>query len=196
MFGSLHFRVYLYWNIDYATILLFCTTDPIGLWPIQGTDWNSAGTKTWINSFYIFHILSVLRCLGIPARVITNYNSAHDNTGNLKTDILFNADGSPDRRNTRDSIWYRIMITMFLWAWFGKGFSARHLFSWNPPMCLNSTSVGSALATLPLSAGTTTAGTRWWLSVLICRPGCKDGRWLTPRLRRPVTVRQTDERAD
>lgn len=46
-----------------------------------------------------------LRCLGIPARVITNYNSAHDNTGNLKTDILFNADGSPDRRNTRDSIW-------------------------------------------------------------------------------------------
>uniref|UniRef100_A0A669AZQ6 protein-glutamine gamma-glutamyltransferase n=1 Tax=Oreochromis niloticus TaxID=8128 RepID=A0A669AZQ6_ORENI len=46
-----------------------------------------------------------LRCLGIPARVITNYNSAHDNTGNLKTDLLFNADGTPDRRNTRDSIW-------------------------------------------------------------------------------------------
>uniref|UniRef100_A0A3Q0T0R5 protein-glutamine gamma-glutamyltransferase n=1 Tax=Amphilophus citrinellus TaxID=61819 RepID=A0A3Q0T0R5_AMPCI len=46
-----------------------------------------------------------LRCLGIPARVITNYNSAHDNTGNLKTDLIFNADGTPDRRNTRDSIW-------------------------------------------------------------------------------------------
>lgn len=61
-----------------------------------------------------FHILAVLRCLGIPARVITNYNSAHDNTGNLKTDLLFNADGTPDRRNTRDSIWYRVIITIFL----------------------------------------------------------------------------------
>ncbi|XP_024859220.1 coagulation factor XIII A chain-like [Kryptolebias marmoratus] len=46
-----------------------------------------------------------MRCLGIPARVITNFNSAHDNTGNLKTELIFMADGSPDRRRTRDSIW-------------------------------------------------------------------------------------------
>ncbi|XP_070709475.1 coagulation factor XIII A chain-like [Pempheris klunzingeri] len=46
-----------------------------------------------------------LRCLGIPARVITNFNSAHDNTGNLKTELIFKPDGTPDRRNTRDSIW-------------------------------------------------------------------------------------------
>uniref|UniRef100_A0A671WSF6 Transglutaminase-like domain-containing protein n=1 Tax=Sparus aurata TaxID=8175 RepID=A0A671WSF6_SPAAU len=46
-----------------------------------------------------------LRCLGIPSRVITNFNSAHDNTGNLKTELIFKADGTPDRRNTRDSIW-------------------------------------------------------------------------------------------
>ncbi|CAN9506060.1 unnamed protein product [Ophioblennius macclurei] len=46
-----------------------------------------------------------LRCFGIPSRVITNFCSAHDNTGNLKTDLIFNTDGTPDRRNTRDSIW-------------------------------------------------------------------------------------------
>uniref|UniRef100_A0A3B4UUT8 protein-glutamine gamma-glutamyltransferase n=1 Tax=Seriola dumerili TaxID=41447 RepID=A0A3B4UUT8_SERDU len=46
-----------------------------------------------------------LRCLGIPARVITNFSSAHDNTGNLKTDLIFKPDGTPDKRHTRDSIW-------------------------------------------------------------------------------------------
>ncbi|KAI9513928.1 hypothetical protein NQZ68_038330 [Dissostichus eleginoides] len=46
-----------------------------------------------------------LRALGIPSRVVTNFNSAHDNTGNLKTDLIFKEDGSPDERNTRDSIW-------------------------------------------------------------------------------------------
>ncbi|XP_073686810.1 coagulation factor XIII A chain-like [Garra rufa] len=46
-----------------------------------------------------------LRCLGIPARVITNFCSAHDNTGNLKTDIVLDEDGKVDRSRTRDSIW-------------------------------------------------------------------------------------------
>lgn len=46
---------------------------------------------------------TVLRCLGVPARVITNFCSAHDNTGNLKTDLIFSPDGTPDHRNTRDS---------------------------------------------------------------------------------------------
>uniref|UniRef100_A0A8C6UPQ3 protein-glutamine gamma-glutamyltransferase n=1 Tax=Neogobius melanostomus TaxID=47308 RepID=A0A8C6UPQ3_9GOBI len=46
-----------------------------------------------------------LRCLGIPARVVTNYFSAHDNNGNLKTDIILDETGRIDRGRTKDSIW-------------------------------------------------------------------------------------------
>ncbi|KAG7495537.1 coagulation factor XIII A chain [Solea senegalensis] len=46
-----------------------------------------------------------LRCLGIPARVVTNYYSAHDNDGNLKTDIILDENGRIDRNRTKDSIW-------------------------------------------------------------------------------------------
>ncbi|XP_038588315.1 coagulation factor XIII A chain [Micropterus salmoides] len=46
-----------------------------------------------------------LRCLGIPSRVVTNYYSAHDNDGNLKTDIILDENGRVDRSRTRDSIW-------------------------------------------------------------------------------------------
>ncbi|XP_037614205.1 coagulation factor XIII A chain [Sebastes umbrosus] len=48
---------------------------------------------------------SFLRCLGIPSRVITNFYSAHDNDGNLKTDIILDENGRIDRARTRDSIW-------------------------------------------------------------------------------------------
>ncbi|XP_054479180.1 coagulation factor XIII A chain-like [Anoplopoma fimbria] len=46
-----------------------------------------------------------LRALGIPTRVITTFNSAHDNNGNLKIDLIFKSDGSPDDNSTSDSIW-------------------------------------------------------------------------------------------
>ncbi|XP_051542739.1 coagulation factor XIII A chain-like [Myxocyprinus asiaticus] len=46
-----------------------------------------------------------MRCLGIPARVITNFCSAHDNSGNLKTDIVLDETGKMDRDKTRDSVW-------------------------------------------------------------------------------------------
>lgn len=47
----------------------------------------------------------VLRCVGIPSRVVTNYYSAHDNDGNLKTDIILFDNGRIDRDRTKDSIW-------------------------------------------------------------------------------------------
>ncbi|KAM9836730.1 coagulation factor XIII A chain [Aulostomus maculatus] len=46
-----------------------------------------------------------LRCLGIPSRVVTNFFSAHDNDGNLKTDIILDENGRIDINRTRDSVW-------------------------------------------------------------------------------------------
>lgn len=49
--------------------------------------------------------LPVLRCLGIPARLITNYSSAHDNNANLRMDFFLDDEGKVDTRLTKDSVW-------------------------------------------------------------------------------------------
>lgn len=48
---------------------------------------------------------TVLRCLGIPARLITNYSSAHDNNANLQLDFFLDDEGQVDNRLTKDSVW-------------------------------------------------------------------------------------------
>ncbi|XP_068092949.1 coagulation factor XIII A chain [Hyperolius riggenbachi] len=46
-----------------------------------------------------------LRCLGIPARLVTNYFSAHDNDANLQTDVYMDEDGKTNTTLTKDTIW-------------------------------------------------------------------------------------------
>ena len=50
------------------------------------------------------HTLPVLRSLGLPARSVTNFNSAHDTNFNRAIDKYYDENG--DYISTGDSIWY------------------------------------------------------------------------------------------
>ncbi|KAM5136063.1 protein-glutamine gamma-glutamyltransferase E-like isoform 2-T2 [Mantella aurantiaca] len=49
-------------------------------------------------------LCTVSRALGLPCRVITNYNSAHDTNGDLSIEKYFNLQGDPEELSD-DSIW-------------------------------------------------------------------------------------------
>ncbi|KAJ1123900.1 hypothetical protein NDU88_002367 [Pleurodeles waltl] len=82
------------------------------------TDWNSsvAILRQWASSGFqgvkygqcwVFAsvLCTVMRCLGIPTRVVTNFESAHDTDGNLDVDIFYDKDGKELEKETHDSIW-------------------------------------------------------------------------------------------
>ncbi|XP_002732203.1 protein-glutamine gamma-glutamyltransferase K-like [Saccoglossus kowalevskii] len=48
---------------------------------------------------------TVLRALGIPARTVTNFESAHDTDGNLTLDYHYSEDGEPLEDLNDDSVW-------------------------------------------------------------------------------------------
>uniref|UniRef100_A0A3B3TLJ0 Protein-glutamine gamma-glutamyltransferase 2 n=1 Tax=Poecilia latipinna TaxID=48699 RepID=A0A3B3TLJ0_9TELE len=71
--------------------------------------------KQWYNSYYrsvrygqcwVFAgvMCSVMRLLGIPCRVVSNFQSAHDTNKNLTIDSYFDYNGAMERES-RDSIW-------------------------------------------------------------------------------------------
>jgi transglutaminase 1 len=47
----------------------------------------------------------VARCIGIPSRVITNYQSAHDTHSSITVDRFFDEEGEPIKDYNTDSIW-------------------------------------------------------------------------------------------
>ncbi|KAF7711609.1 transglutaminase 5, like [Silurus meridionalis] len=92
------------WSEDYSS----------GLNPSEWTDSGSI-LKQWAKSGFspvkygqcwVFAAVmcTVLRVLGIPTRVVTNYNSAHDTNGNLVIEEYYTEKGEKLTQN-RDSIW-------------------------------------------------------------------------------------------
>ncbi|XP_069594602.1 protein-glutamine gamma-glutamyltransferase Z-like isoform X1 [Ranitomeya imitator] len=82
------------------------------------TKWNGSCTilRRWYSSGFqpvkygqcwVFAavLCTVLRCLGIPARVVTNFESAHDSDGNLTIDEYYDITGKRISTNNRDSVW-------------------------------------------------------------------------------------------
>lgn len=57
-----------------------------------------------------------MRALGIPCRVVTNYNSAHDTNKNLVIEEYYNEKG--EKLNySNDSIWLVVTLTMEMAFW-------------------------------------------------------------------------------
>ena len=50
----------------------------------------------------------MLRAVGIPARPITNYDSAHDTEANKTIDYYFDKDWNLIEDKSADSIWYAL----------------------------------------------------------------------------------------
>ncbi|KAL4006119.1 hypothetical protein ACER0C_005832 [Sarotherodon galilaeus] len=71
--------------------------------------WSKAGVRAVkYGQCWVFAAVActVLRCLGIPTRLITNFSSAHDVDGNLSIDFLLDESLQPlESRGGRDSSW-------------------------------------------------------------------------------------------
>ncbi|KAL0968178.1 hypothetical protein UPYG_G00263400 [Umbra pygmaea] len=70
--------------------------------------WSEAGAqRVRYGQCWVFSgvACTVLRCLGIPTRPVTNYSSAHDTDGNLKVDYFFDEQLESVSEGRKDMIW-------------------------------------------------------------------------------------------
>ncbi|XP_018419789.1 PREDICTED: protein-glutamine gamma-glutamyltransferase E-like, partial [Nanorana parkeri] len=83
---------------------------------LSPTTWNGSAPilRQWMQNgpvkfgqcwVYAGVLCTVLRCLGIPARLIVNFQSAHDTDGNLLVDNFYDENGKKNEGESADSIW-------------------------------------------------------------------------------------------
>ncbi|XP_073462407.1 protein 4.2-like [Aquarana catesbeiana] len=70
--------------------------------------WFQEESRTVYGHHWVFTavLCTVLRCLGIPTRIVTNYNSAHNTEESLQKALYYNENGARIHRSRNDSIWH------------------------------------------------------------------------------------------